>query len=248
MALSSTTQVIFDTEVASLATLGQWLVDNGYGTAGGGGGSYTSPLTTNGDIFIRAGGADSRLGIGSANAVLTSTGTAPQWTASTTLGAMTDSWTDSGTNYVAIGLDISDTASGSDSLIMRLRRGGSNMFTIGKDGGIFSNAGLTVQTGGFVGGGEIRVRSDGCFAIGDTSQYNVAAPKDTSLFRTAAGVWGLRGSSLTVGGALDFLEIGTTPTAQTDRVILYAKDNGSGKTQLMALFPTGAAQQVAIEP
>lgn len=30
-------------------------------------------------------------------------------------------------------------------------------------------------------------------------------------------------------------------------VTLFAKDNGSGKTQLMALFPTGSAVQVAIE-
>lgn len=29
---------------------------------------------------------------------------------------------------------------------------------------------------------------------------------------------------------------------------LFAQDNGSGKTQLMAIFATGAAQQVAIEP
>ena len=38
----------------------------------------------------------------------------------------------------------------------------------------------------------------------------------------------------------------STPTA--DGVVLYAVDNGSGKTQLMAQFKTGSAQQVAIEP
>lgn len=43
-------------------------------------------------------------------------------------------------------------------------------------------------------------------------------------------------------------ETATTPTATPDTVIIYAKDNGSGKTQLMALFPTGAAVQIAIEP
>ena len=30
--------------------------------------------------------------------------------------------------------------------------------------------------------------------------------------------------------------------------VIYAQDNGAGKTQLMARFPTGAAQQIAIEP
>jgi hypothetical protein len=33
-----------------------------------------------------------------------------------------------------------------------------------------------------------------------------------------------------------------------NKVRIYAVDNGSGKTQLMALFATGAAQQIAIEP
>jgi len=36
------------------------------------------------------------------------------------------------------------------------------------------------------------------------------------------------------------------PAANTVRI--YAVDNGAGKTQLMALFATGAAQQIAIEP
>jgi len=31
-------------------------------------------------------------------------------------------------------------------------------------------------------------------------------------------------------------------------VRIFAQDNGAGKTQLMALFATGAAQQIAIEP
>lgn len=34
----------------------------------------------------------------------------------------------------------------------------------------------------------------------------------------------------------------------TKCVRIYAEDNGAGKTRLMALFATGAAQQIAIEP
>ncbi len=33
-----------------------------------------------------------------------------------------------------------------------------------------------------------------------------------------------------------------------DSMVIWAQDNGSGKTQLMARFPTGAAIQIAIEP
>lgn len=38
------------------------------------------------------------------------------------------------------------------------------------------------------------------------------------------------------------------PNAVSNTVILYAEDNGSGKTRLMAKFPTGSAVQIAIEP
>ena len=41
----------------------------------------------------------------------------------------------------------------------------------------------------------------------------------------------------------------TAPTAPaTNGVRIYAEDNGAGKTRLMALFATGAAVQIAIEP
>jgi len=41
----------------------------------------------------------------------------------------------------------------------------------------------------------------------------------------------------------------TAPAAPAaNSVRIYAEDNGSGKTRLMALFATGAAQQIAIEP
>ena len=41
----------------------------------------------------------------------------------------------------------------------------------------------------------------------------------------------------------------TAPSApSTNSVYIYAVDNGSGKTRLMALFGSGAAQQIAIEP
>lgn len=43
-------------------------------------------------------------------------------------------------------------------------------------------------------------------------------------------------------------EVAATPDAVANAVVLYAIDNGSGKTRLMARFPTGAAQQIAIEP
>jgi hypothetical protein len=41
----------------------------------------------------------------------------------------------------------------------------------------------------------------------------------------------------------------TAPAAPSANAVrIYAEDNGGGKTRLMALFPSGAAQQIAIEP
>jgi hypothetical protein len=50
-------------------------------------------------------------------------------------------------------------------------------------------------------------------------------------------------------GALELPEWAAAPAAPaTNSVRIYAEDNGSGKTRLMARFATGAAVQIAIEP
>jgi hypothetical protein len=63
---------------------------------------------------------------------------------------------------------------------------------------------------------------------------------------------------VTAGTLTEFLRMGvnyvelderTAPTAPAaNKVRIYCEDNGAGKTKLMALFPSGAAQQIAIEP
>ena len=51
------------------------------------------------------------------------------------------------------------------------------------------------------------------------------------------------------GGGIHIVdESSAAHTAPASGVIIYAIDNGAGKTQLMAIFPTGAAQQLAIQP
>lgn len=49
-------------------------------------------------------------------------------------------------------------------------------------------------------------------------------------------------------GHMQMTEITAPAAGAANTVRLYAEDNGSGKTRLMALFASGAAQQVAIEP
>lgn len=50
------------------------------------------------------------------------------------------------------------------------------------------------------------------------------------------------------GDAIELVEQAAPAAGAANSVRLFAQDNGAGKTQLMARFATGAAQQVAIEP
>lgn len=56
----------------------------------------------------------------------------------------------------------------------------------------------------------------------------------------------LEGAS--AGAALQLIEQTAPSAGATNSVRVYAEDNGAGKTRLMAIFATGAAQQIAIEP
>lgn len=91
----------------------------------------------------------------------------------------------------------------------------------------------------------VRVASAG--RIGFSSSANPSSAYDSGFMKAAAGIIGVRGSSTSVGGSMEFLEQ-TAPSGATDVARIYAEDNGSGKTRLMVIFQTGAAQQVAIEP
>lgn len=110
-----------------------------------------------------------------------------------------------------------------------------------------SNIGYYISDGvsGIISSNGHRTISSGAFSWASGANANVG--QDTSLVRAAAGIVGVRNGS-TGGGALSFVEQTAPSAPATNGVYLYAEDNGSGKTRLMALFPTGAAQQVAIEP
>lgn len=105
------------------------------------------------------------------------------------------------------------------------------------------------------------------FPIGFNSTPGVDAP-NVLLYGVAANTLALRNGTnaqtFQVGplantldmvgpaaGAAPYLQglEGTAPaSAPANSFRLFAQDNGGGKTQLMVIFATGAAQQVAIEP
>jgi hypothetical protein len=115
-----------------------------------------------------------------------------------------------------------------------------------------SNLGLWIGSAGSLIEEEVRLDgATGNVIFNSTRQIvigssGVASP-DTGIKRAAAGIIKITDSS-TGAGALQLQEM-TAPSAPgSNEVRIYAEDNGSGKTRLMAKFPTGAAVQIAIEP
>ena len=88
---------------------------------------------------------------------------------------------------------------------------------------------------------------------GTTAQVN-----DTALSRISAGVVGVgTGAQGSVAGSLSLtnatlagyeslIEM-TAPAGVANHARLFAQDNGGGKTQLMVIFGSGVAQQIAVE-
>lgn len=71
---------------------------------------------------------------------------------------------------------------------------------------------------------------------------------DVTIRRIAAGIMGFLNAS-TGGITLELTELAADPSAGASNTArLYSRDNGSGKTQLCVLFPTGAVQVLATEP
>jgi hypothetical protein len=68
----------------------------------------------------------------------------------------------------------------------------------------------------------------------------------TFLSENGASVMALSGAS--AGATFEMTEMTAPSAPAANKARIYAEDNGSGKTRLMVLFPTGAAQQIAIEP
>ena len=90
-------------------------------------------------------------------------------------------------------------------------------------------------------------------SAGNTFGAHLLAGTDNTYDIGASGATRPRdlflGRNLVQVGAYHEMAEMTAPSAPAaDGVRIYAVDNGSGKTQLMALFATGAAQQIAIEP
>ncbi len=95
------------------------------------------------------------------------------------------------------------------------------------------------------------------------TNLHIDGERSTDILRLAAGVaiefWPSLNTAaprtlrvdpgfVTLGGYIVGAEITAPSAPATNGWIVYGVDNGAGKTQLMCLFATGAAQQLAIQP
>lgn len=94
--------------------------------------------------------------------------------------------------------------------------------------------GITVIPGSA--GGQSRIGTIAGFAA-----VALGSAEDTYIARLNAGV-------VQVGTCFDIPEMAEPAAPAANMVRFFGKDNGSGKTQLMAKFNTGSAVQVAIQP
>ena len=179
-----------------------------------------------------------------------------------TTGATSNNWSTSGT---MLGLN---APSGFGGSLLAAQLNGAARMSLASDGVISlmgtASIGLRTDVGMLMLNTVSAASSSGVVGIGGAGFYpglnisstagirwtndSPAASADIYLLRKAASILALTANGTTTGAALEFAEQ-TAPSAPGSNCVrIYAEDNGSGKTRLMALFPTGAAQQIAIEP
>lgn len=173
-------------------------------------------------------------------------------------------WNSAGTTFTGIKFNVTDTASAAGSLLMDLQVGGSSRFSVRKDGLI-----TVPSNGGLFSPGNISITSTytGYVAIGNTATativlFRTTAAANFATFNNTALVgfnsnivnpptayFSQAGTDIIgVTNSLEFTESTAPAAPAANKVRIYAEDNGSGKTRLMAIFASGAAQQIAIEP
>lgn len=182
-------------------------------------------------------------------------------TVSTPLFNGSQTWNNAATAFSAFDINVTDSASAAASYLMRLGTGGVVKFSVTKAGDL--TAAGNVASGGSVTPGSLscalrtglEIESSSAISWANTASWYDA--KDLSLSRNTVGVLQIT----TTGGALadlllrNILQTGYTdvaemaapgaPAANTARI--YVDDSG-GKSRLMVRFPSGAAQQISIEP
>jgi hypothetical protein len=171
-------------------------------------------------------------------------------------------------------MSVTDTASAAASLLMDLQVGGVSRFSVAKGAGAIFAANLIEQRNG-VNAQAFNLYNTytdasnyerfsmkweaNVFKFGNDNAGAGSSFRNIEFYRGGSKMITLTTNVQIDGGSLELTspftpwlvipEDSTPPTSGTaNRAIIFAEDNGSGKTRLMARFGTGAAVQIAIEP
>jgi hypothetical protein len=160
-------------------------------------------------------------------------------------------------------MNVTDTASAAESLLIDLQIAAASKFKVNKSGNMtlagiispsaFNNVNLEFGNGSFsvrrtdtanpyftmgMTSRALQVAANGFINFSGTNDSSQAAG-DAGFSRAAVGVIRLTDAS-SGGGAMQFTER-TAPTAPSaDNCILFSEDNGAGKTRLVVRFASGA--------
>jgi hypothetical protein len=156
-------------------------------------------------------------------------------------------------NVLRIGTEKAGTGT---ARALEFQTDGTTRLSVNTTGGVFVSGDfgaattLNINAGGarqaFFGNGQFTLRSTSS-VISMGSDGN-GANSDLDFRRVAAGIARLSQNGTNIGGSLELLEMTAPAAPSANTVRIYAEDDGSGKTRLMARFATGAAVQIAIEP
>lgn len=210
----------------------------------------TDARTTPDVAFTRTGAAvvkvtDGSTGFGQLDAKRTTLTGGTITTASAPLIDAAQTWNDAAVNFTGFKQNITLTAANTNSLLFDWQVGGVSYLKLTQYGDLVGSA--------FT-GTDFSIRmQNGSLKQGSATQTtwgssNAAGSMDTGLARANAAIVKFTNAS-TGPGMMQLEEVASAPAAPpANNVIIYAIDNGSGKTQLMALFSSGAAQEIAIAP
>lgn len=206
--------------------------------------------------------------VGGATDAIALTGQSLTGSQATSLISGVATWNTTGTP-TAFKINITDTASNANSLLMDLQVGGASQAKISK--GSSCTFGSFLMQSGYLSGFTSTTTAMATTITSRTMLFNsgtaniclynqgkigftasnpgtdVGLTLDSYFVRESAGIIQPLAAS-GAGGAIALKERTAPSAPPADTCYIYAQDNGAGKTQLMALFPTGAAQQIAIEP
>lgn len=167
------------------------------------------------------------------------------FTSSSTFERGTFGWHDSSTDTGVVGTTLrigtEKGSVGGTARAVGIITDGVERLSIATNGNVSLTTANTVLTSPYIVGQlgiYVRTNSFPMIALG--------ASDDIALTRPAANIFGITNGS-TGGGAIEFTEMTAPATPSADKARIFARDNGSGKTQVCIILPDGVVTVLATQ-